>query len=122
MKDKVVIITGASSGIGKALAFSFGREGAKIIITGRKETSLMEVSQELSKAGIENFALVSDVSIEADNIEMVEKTIQKYGKIDILVNNAAEQHPKDSIEKISEKQLVKTFRTNIFSFFFFIVF
>ena len=74
MKDKVVIITGASSGIGKALAFSFGREGAKIIITGRKETSLMEVSQELSKAGIENFALVSDVSIEAENIEMVEKT------------------------------------------------
>jgi dehydrogenase/reductase SDR family member 7B len=88
MKDKVVIITGASSGIGKALAFSFGREGAKIVITGRKEVPLMEVSLELTKAGIENFAFVSDVSIEADNIEMVEKTIQKYGKIDILINNA----------------------------------
>ena len=88
MKDKVVIITGASSGIGKALAFSFGREGAKIIITGRKEAPLMEVSEELKKEGIENFAFVSDVSIEADNIKMVEKTIQKYGKIDILINNA----------------------------------
>lgn len=88
MKDKVVIITGASSGIGKALAFSFGREGAKIVITGRKEVPLMEVSQELTKAGIENLALVSDVSIEADNVEMVEKTILKYGKIDILINNA----------------------------------
>ena len=88
MKDKVVIITGASSGIGKALAFSFGREGAKIVITGRKETPLMEVSQELTKAGIDNFAFVSDVRIEADNILMVEKTVEKYGKIDILINNA----------------------------------
>ena len=88
MKDKVIIITGASSGIGKALAFSFGREGAKIVITGRKEAPLMEVSQELTKAGIENFALVSDVSIETDNVEMVEKTIKQYGKIDVLINNA----------------------------------
>jgi short-subunit dehydrogenase len=88
MKDKVVIITGASSGIGKALAFSFGQEGAKIVITGRKEPPLLEVSRELTIAGIENLALVSDVSIEKDNIEMVEKTIQKYGKIDVLINNA----------------------------------
>jgi dehydrogenase/reductase SDR family member 7B len=88
MKDKVVIITGASSGIGKALAFSFGQEGAKIVITGRKEAPLMEVSQELTKAGIDNLAFVSDVSIEADNIKMVEKTIEKYGKIDVLINNA----------------------------------
>ena len=88
MKDKVVIITGASSGIGKALAFSFGREGAKIVITGRKEAPLMEVSQELTKAGIENFAFVSDVSIETDNVEMIKKTIKQYGKIDILINNA----------------------------------
>jgi dehydrogenase/reductase SDR family member 7B len=88
MKNKVVIITGASSGIGKSLAFSFGREGAKIIITGRKEASLLKVSQALSEAGIDNLAIVSDVSIEADNVDMINKTIQKYGKIDILINNA----------------------------------
>jgi dehydrogenase/reductase SDR family protein 7B len=88
MKDKVVIITGASSGIGKALAFSFGLEGAKIVITGRKAAPLLEVSQELTQKGIENFAFVSDVSIEADNIKMIEKTVEKYGKIDILINNA----------------------------------
>lgn len=88
MKDKVVIITGASSGIGKALAFSFGNEGAKIVITGRKKAPLMEVSQELTTLGIDNLAIVSDVSIEADNAEMVQKTIEKYGKIDILINNA----------------------------------
>ena len=88
MKDKVVIITGASSGIGKALAFSFGREGAKIVITGRKEIPLMEVSYELTNERIENFAFISDVSIEADNAEMIKKTIQKYGKVDVLINNA----------------------------------
>jgi dehydrogenase/reductase SDR family protein 7B len=88
MKDKVVIITGASSGIGKALAFSFGHEGAKIVITGRKEAPLLEVSHELSTLGIDNLPIVSDVSIEADNAEMVKKTIEKYGKIDILINNA----------------------------------
>lgn len=88
MKDKVVIITGASSGIGKALAFSFGNEGAKIVITGRKEAPLLEVGSELSKLGIDNLAIISDVSIENNNIEMVKKTIEKYGKIDILINNA----------------------------------
>jgi dehydrogenase/reductase SDR family member 7B len=88
MKDKVVIITGASSGIGKALAFSFGREGTKIVITGRKEAPLLEVSQALTQFGIDNLAIVSDVSIEQDNVDVMNKTIQKYGKIDILINNA----------------------------------
>ncbi len=88
MKDKVVIITGASSGIGKSLAFSFGREGAKIVITGRKEVPLLGVSKELTQSGIENFAVVSDVSIESDNQNVINKTIAKYGKIDVLINNA----------------------------------
>jgi len=88
MKDKVVIITGGSSGIGKALAFSFGLEGATIVITGRKEAPLLKVSQELAEKGIQNFAFVSDVSIEAEIIKMIEKTVEKYGKIDILINNA----------------------------------
>jgi short-subunit dehydrogenase len=88
MKDKIVIITGASSGIGKALAFSFGNAGAKIVITGRKAQPLAEVSQELAASGIENLAIVGDVSLETDNIEMVNKTIEKFGKIDILINNA----------------------------------
>ena len=88
MKNKVVIITGASSGIGKALAFAFGQEGANIVITGRKKEALFEVSDELTKQGIDNLPIISDVSIEADNIDVVNKTIEKYGKIDILINNA----------------------------------
>jgi short-subunit dehydrogenase len=88
MKDKVVIITGASSGIGKALAFAFGQEGASIVITGRREDALNSVSTELSKAGINNLAIVADVSVAHDNELMVAKTIEKFGKIDILINNA----------------------------------
>ncbi|MES2519156.1 MAG: SDR family oxidoreductase [Bacteroidota bacterium] len=88
MKDKVVVITGASSGIGKALAFSFGGAGAKVVITGRKEIPLLEVSKALTDAGIDNLAIVSDVSIETDNAAMIDKTIAKYGKIDVLINNA----------------------------------
>jgi dehydrogenase/reductase SDR family member 7B len=88
MKDKVIIITGASSGIGKALAFAFGQEGAKIVITGRKKESLFDVSEELTKQGIDNLPIVSDVSIESDNDDVVKKTIEKYGKIDVLINNA----------------------------------
>ncbi|MDR6561787.1 short-subunit dehydrogenase [Arcicella sp. BE140] len=88
MKGKVVIITGASSGIGKAMAFAFGREGAKIVITGRKQDALLATSQELTARGIENLPIVSDVSIESDNQDVVEKTIAAYGKIDVLINNA----------------------------------
>ena len=88
MNNKVVIITGASSGIGKALAFAFGQEGANIVITGRKKEALFEVSNELTQKGINNLPIASDVSIEADNIEVVNKTIEKYGKIDVLINNA----------------------------------
>lgn len=88
MKDKVVIITGASSGIGKALAFAFGREGAKIVITGRKKEPLEAVSNELKAENIENLAITGDVSIEKDNEIMVNQTLEKYGKIDILINNA----------------------------------
>lgn len=88
MKDKVVIITGASSGIGKACAEEFGRQGAKIVITGRNKTSLQETSHNLTAAGIENLPIVADASLEEDNKRMVEETMQKYGRIDILVNNA----------------------------------
>jgi dehydrogenase/reductase SDR family member 7B len=88
MKNKVVIITGGSSGIGKAMAFVFGAAGAKIVITARHIGPLELVGNELTSHGIENLTLVADVSIEADNKALIEATIQKFGKIDILINNA----------------------------------
>lgn len=88
MKDKVVVITGGSSGIGKALAFQFGQNGSKVIISGRKSEELNATVEELSLKGIEVIACQGDVSIEADVKRMVEVAIAKFGRIDILINNA----------------------------------
>ena len=88
MKDKVVVITGGSSGIGKALAEEFGNKGSKILITGRKQEALNQAVSELAARGIEISGLQSDVSQEADNARMAEEAINRYGKIDILINNA----------------------------------
>lgn len=88
MENKVVIITGASSGIGKALAFEFGRQGAKIVLTGRNAQNLQEVSTELASQAIDNLPIVADVAVETDCKQVIEKTIAKYSKIDILINNA----------------------------------
>ncbi|SFH39961.1 Short-chain dehydrogenase [Pontibacter chinhatensis] len=88
MRDKVVLITGGTSGIGKALAFAFGREGAKVAISGRNQQNLDQTSQELSAAGIDNLAVNADVSVEEQCQRMVQETVQKYGRLDVLINNA----------------------------------
>ncbi|MBX2964979.1 MAG: SDR family oxidoreductase [Cyclobacteriaceae bacterium] len=88
MKDKVVIITGGTSGIGKALAFEFGRHGSKVVITGRNATDLNEAGRELKAAGIEALEINADVSREEDNKKMAEETLGRFGRIDVLINNA----------------------------------
>ncbi len=88
MKDKVIIITGGSSGIGRACALAFGRAGGKIVINGRNAQKLNEVGQELSAAGIEYLAVPGDVSQEQDCRQLIEQTITKYGRIDVMLNNA----------------------------------
>lgn len=88
MKDKVVVITGGSSGIGKALAEEFGSRGSKIVITGRNEATLNEALESLKSQHITAMAIQGDVSKEADNKLMAEKTIEAFGTIDILINNA----------------------------------
>lgn len=88
MKDKVIIITGGSSGIGRACALAFGRAGGKIVINGRNAKKLNEVGQELSAAGIEYLAIPGDVSQEHDCRQLIEQTITKYGRIDVMLNNA----------------------------------
>jgi dehydrogenase/reductase SDR family protein 7B len=88
MKDKVVVITGGSSGIGKALAYEFGLKGSKVLITGRNKVELDKTVYELTGQGISIASLKADVSIEEDNKLMAEEAIRKFGRIDILINNA----------------------------------
>jgi dehydrogenase/reductase SDR family member 7B len=88
MKDKVVIVTGGSSGIGKALAEKFGMQGSKILITGRNADPLLMTVSELKKKGIVIEGFVGDVSVEEDNKQMALEAIKNFGTIDILINNA----------------------------------
>lgn len=88
MKDKVVVITGGSSGIGKALAAQFGLHGSKILITGRNQEDLDKAVTELLDKGISIVGIRADVSVEEDNRRMAEEAISRFGTIDVLINNA----------------------------------
>lgn len=88
MKGKVVLITGGSSGIGKACACAFGKEGAKIVITGRNKEKLEEAKNALQSSGINCVAIEADVSSKTDCIAMVDKTLDSFGRLDVLINNA----------------------------------
>lgn len=88
MKDKIVIITGASSGIGKALAYEFGRKGSHVVLAARNLQGLQQIADDLKALGIQALAVKTDVTLESDCRNLIEKTIEKFGKIDILINNA----------------------------------
>jgi len=88
MKDKVIIITGATSGIGRALAFECASRGARLVISARNNEKLMEVSEDLLRTGIRILPVKADVSVEEDCRELIRRTIEEYGCIDILINNA----------------------------------
>lgn len=88
LKDKVVIITGATSGIGEACALIFGKAGARIVITGRSQTKLDRGSKQLQEIGIEVLAVLADAASEQDNKRIAEETLARFGRIDILINNA----------------------------------
>lgn len=88
MKDKVVIITGASSGIGKALAFETGARGAIVVLAARSEQKLAEIESQLSASGVRSLSVITDVSQEEDCKHLIDTTIEKFGRIDVLINNA----------------------------------
>ena len=88
LKDKVALITGGSLGLGKATALLFAKEGANVVITGRTEKTLQETVAEAKEQGLDIDYLVSDVSKEDDCKKAVDYTVDKYGKVDILFNNA----------------------------------
>lgn len=88
LKDKVVIVTGATSGIGEACALVFGKAGSKVVITGRSQVKLDNTLNLLRQAGIDAYGIMADAGSEFDNKNMAEEAIKHFGRIDILINNA----------------------------------
>jgi NAD(P)-dependent dehydrogenase (short-subunit alcohol dehydrogenase family) len=117
--NKVAIITGGDSGIGRAVAILFAKEGCNVVISYLNEhKDAEETKKQVEQEKRQCLLIPGDVGDEKVCQEIVKETIKRFKKINIVVNNAAEQHPQDSLEKITTKQLEKTFRTNIFSYFF----
>src|SRR5918998_3787735 len=119
LRDKVALITGGDSGIGRAVAIAFAKEGADVVISYLNEDEDANKTKEaIEQQGRRCIAIAGDIGEESVCQNLVEQTVKEFGHLDILVNNAAEQHPQESIEDITAEQLERTFRTNIFSFFY----
>ena len=119
LKNKVALITGGDSGIGRAVAVHFAREGADIAIVYLNEDKDARDTKVMVEAeGRKCLLLPGDLRDEQFSKSLAEKTVKELGGLNIVVNNAAEQHEKENLEEITGEQLEKTFRTNIFSFFF----
>src|SRR4051812_19557377 len=120
LTGKTALITGGDSGIGRAVAVLFAREGANVAIAYLNEHKDANETRRLVEAeGRKCLLLAGDIGNERMCRDMVQQTIKRFRRLDVLVNNAAEQHPAEDIEKITADQLERTFRTNIFSFFYF---
>jgi NAD(P)-dependent dehydrogenase (short-subunit alcohol dehydrogenase family) len=121
LSGKVALITGGDSGIGRAVAILFAKEGADVTITYLDEhKDARDTCREVEAEGRKCIALAGDIGDEKVCRKMVEDAVRELGRLNILVNNAAEQHPQDDIQKITAEQLDRTFRTNIFSYFYFV--
>jgi NAD(P)-dependent dehydrogenase (short-subunit alcohol dehydrogenase family) len=119
LENKIALITGGDSGIGRAVAIAFAKEGADVAILYLNEhEDAKETKNLVEKYGRRAVAIAGDIGEESFCQNAIQQTVDEFGKLDILVNNAAEQHPQENIEDISQEQLEKTFRTNIFSMFF----
>jgi NAD(P)-dependent dehydrogenase (short-subunit alcohol dehydrogenase family) len=119
LKDKVALITGGDSGIGRAVAIAFAKEGADVAIAYLDEhEDAAETKRLVESYGRRCITIAGDVGDERFCDLLVARTINDLGSLQVLVNNAAEQHPQESLEKISAEQLERTFRTNIYSYFF----
>jgi len=116
--NKVALITGGDSGIGRSVAVHFAREGADVVVVYKEENEdAQETKQMVEKEGRRCILLAGDIGREDFCQEIVRQTVAEFGRMNIVVNNAAEQHPKDSLEEIKTEDLESTFRTNILSMF-----
>jgi len=118
LDGKVAVITGADSGIGRAVAVHFAREGARVaLLYLNEEEDARKTEEEIRKAGGEVLCFAGDVGDPGFCRQVVDTLTGKWGRIDVLVNNAGEQHPQEKLEDISDEQWQRTFHTNIFGMF-----
>jgi NAD(P)-dependent dehydrogenase (short-subunit alcohol dehydrogenase family) len=119
LAGKVALITGGDSGIGRAVAVAMAREGARIAIVYLEEHKDANETRELvAREGGRAIVLPGDVGDESFCAAAVDATLEQFGRLDILVNNAGEQHETDDVRNIDAAQIERTFRTNVFSFFY----
>jgi NAD(P)-dependent dehydrogenase (short-subunit alcohol dehydrogenase family) len=119
LRNKVAIITGGDSGIGRAVAIAFAKEGAHVVIAYREDdTDANETALRIEQIGQQCLLIAGDVSKAAHCKKIVQQTIKQFGRIDILVNNAAIQFPQEELKAITEKQLRETFEVNFFAYLF----
>jgi NAD(P)-dependent dehydrogenase (short-subunit alcohol dehydrogenase family) len=119
LRDKVALITGGDSGIGRAVAILFAKEGADIAIVYYNEhDDARDTQRQVEQEGRKCLLIAGDIGDEAFCKKAVAQTVRELGKLNCLVNNAAEQHPQTDIRDITAEQLDRTFRTNIYAMFY----
>lgn len=118
ISGKVSIITGAGRGIGKAIAQKFADEGSIVILVARSKKEISETLDEIIKSGGNGMAIPTDISVENDVKKLVKTTVNKFSRIDVLVNNAAIMTPIGPVQKINSKEWENTLKTNLFGTFY----
>ena len=119
LKGKTALITGGDSGIGRAVSVLFAREGAQIAIVYLEEDDDAKKTEALVRQeGTDCLLIKGDIGSSKFCADAVKRTLKQFNRLDVLINNAAEQHEQEDVEDISEEQLVKTFRTNLFGYMF----
>lgn len=119
LRDKVAIMTGGDSGIGRAVAIAFAKEGADVAVLYLDEhQDAQETRRQVEEEGRRCLLIAGDVGDEAYCQQAVEQTVRELGRLDCLVNNAAEQHETKTLDDISAEEIDRTFRTNIYSYFY----
>jgi NAD(P)-dependent dehydrogenase (short-subunit alcohol dehydrogenase family) len=119
LEGKAALITGGDSGIGRAVALAFAREGADVLISYlNEESDAQETVRIIEKEGRKCIAISGDIQEESHCKRLVERAVSEFGKVDILVNNAAFQMSRESLEEIPSEEFDRTFKTNIYAMFY----